>query len=273
MVASESPGGGASRIPLDAELLRSRVVAAGGLWTGLTVLPEVGSTNVEMAGRARLDASHGDVLVAEEQTAGRGRRDRVWAAPACAAATLSVLVRPSQPPSRWGWIPLLTGLAVVDAVSGYGVTAHLKWPNDVMVDGRKLCGVLCEVVPTPTGSSVVAGWGVNVDQDASELPAEAATSVRLAGGSVDRAGLVVDMLAAWERWYRRWERADPSVAGSYAAHSSTLGQTVRASLPDGNQVQGLAVRISDNGGLVIGVGGGEREVTAADVVHLRSASP
>ena len=258
---------------MDAELLRARVLTAGSLWTGLTVVSSVGSTNVDMAGRARRGADHGDVLVAEEQTSGRGRRERIWTAPAFTSAMLSVLVRPSPSPSRWGWIPLLTGLAVVDAVGRSGVTAHLKWPNDVMVEGRKLGGVLCEVVPTPRGSSVVAGWGVNVDQRASELPTDSATSVYLAGGSVDRTGLVVDMLAAWERWYRRWEAGTSSLAEAYSAHSSTLGQTVRASLPDGSQTQGRATRISDNGGLVIRVDGAEREVAAADVVHLRTAAP
>lgn len=270
MVVRDSPER-APRAPLDVELLASRVVRADSMWTAISVVPTVGSTNVAMADEARRGARHGEVLVAEEQTAGRGRRDRSWIAPARSSAMLSVLVRPAQPPARWGWIPLLTGLAVVEAVARCGVTAHLKWPNDVMVGSRKLCGVLCEVVPTPAGSSVVAGWGVNVDQDAAELPADSATSVLLAGGSVDRAGLVVDMLTAWARWYRRWEKDDPSLAVAYAAHSSTLGQVVQASLPGGGQVRGPAVRINDSGGLVIGVDGGEHEVAAADVVHLRAA--
>lgn len=260
------------RAPLNAELLSAQVLTPGSLWSGVTVLSSVGSTNVEMADRARGGAPHGAVLVAEEQTAGRGRRDRGWSAPPFSSAMLSVLVRPPQPSSRWGWIPLLTGLSVVDAVAAHGVTAALKWPNDVMVGGRKLCGVLCEVVPTPTGSAVVAGWGVNVDQEAGELPVEAATSVLLAGGSVDRLALMVEMLVAWERWYRRWESGDTSVSTAYADYSDTLGQTVRAYLPDGGQLEGLAAGISDSGGLVIDVDGHEREVAAADVVHLRAAS-
>ena len=271
MVEGALPGT-VPRAPLNADVLRSRVLRPGGLWTGLTVLSSVGSTNVDMAGRARRGADHGEVLVAEEQTSGRGRHERVWTAPACTSAMLSVLVRPSPSPSHWGWIPLLTGLAVVEAVARSGVTAHLKWPNDVMVEDRKLAGVLCEVVPTSMGSSVVAGWGLNVDQRPSELPTGSATSMFLAGGSVDRAALVVDMLVAWEEWYRRWEDDASSLAMAYAAHSSTLGQTVRASLPNGSQVQGLATRIGNDGGLVIDVEGTEQEVAAADVVHLRTAA-
>ena len=262
----------APREPLHAVGLRAQIVTAGGLWTGLTVRSTVGSTNKEMAGRARRGAAHGDVLVAEEQTAGRGRHGRVWTAPARSSAMLSVLVRPTQPAARWGWIPLLTGLAVVEAVAIYGVRARLKWPNDVMVGNRKLCGVLCEVVPTPMGGAVVAGWGVNVDQDERELPAEAATSVLLAGGAVDRSGLVVQMLAAWERWYRRWERADVAVSMAYDEYSGTLGRKVRAQLPDGGQLEGVAEAISVSGGLVIVVDDVKHEIAAADVVHLRAAS-
>ncbi|MEO8107124.1 MAG: biotin--[acetyl-CoA-carboxylase] ligase, partial [Actinomycetes bacterium] len=158
-------------------------------------------------------------------------------------------------------------------VSTFGVKASLKWPNDVMVGSRKLCGVLCEVVPTPAGNTVVAGWGVNVDQNERELPIGAATSVLMAGGVVDRSGLLVQMLQSWERWYGRWERRDASVPTTYVEYSDTLGRMVRAQLPDGGQLEGLAAGISDSGGLVIADDGVHHEVAAADVVHLRAASP
>jgi BirA family biotin operon repressor/biotin-[acetyl-CoA-carboxylase] ligase len=182
---------------------------------------------------------------------------------------VSVLARPEVEPARWGWLPLLTALAVVDAVGAAGVDASIKWPNDVLVGDAKLAGVLCEVVQTPEGNALIAGWGVNVDQRASELPGPEATSLRLVGGSVDRLGLLAECLLAWERWYRRWLDDDPGLHAAYAGRSGTLGRRVRLHLPDGDVVRGNAVRLSSNGSLVVDVDGEERSVAAADVVHLR----
>ncbi len=164
-----------SRVGLDRDLLR-RAVADADLWTTVDVVDSLGSSNVALAERARAGAPSGSVLVAEEQTAGRGRRDRGWSAPPYSSVMVSMLVRPEVDPARWGWIPLLTALAIVDAVRAVGVRATVKWPNDVLVGDRKLAGVLCEVVPTMQGGAVVVGWGVNVDQFDAELP-DTATSL------------------------------------------------------------------------------------------------
>ena len=182
---------------------------------------------------------------------------------------LSVLVQPVADPARWGWVPLLTALAVVDALSTFDVSATVKWPNDVLVGRRKIAGVLCEVVPAPGGNTVVAGWGINVDQHIGELPPDTATSIRLEGGRIDRPALLVEVLAAWESWYLRWEADDSQLVTTYTRYSSTLGQDVRLHLPDGSSVQGRATRIDARGGLVVVVDGRERVVAAADVVHLR----
>lgn len=230
------------------------------------------SSNVTLAELARTGAASGAVLVVEEQTAGRGRRDRTWSAPQYSSVMLSVLIRPAAEPARWGWVPLLTALAVVDALEKFGVSATVKWPNDVLVGHRKIAGVLCEVVPTPSGNTVVAGWGINVDQEADELPVDTATSLRLEGGRVDRAALVVDVLASWESWYLRWEGDDRCLASTYTRYSSTLGQDVRLNLPDGSQLLGRATRIDARGGLVVVAEGREHVVAAADVVHLRQAA-
>ncbi len=260
------------RTALDAVALRQEVVTPRSMWSALDVVESLESTNLTMAQRARDGAGHGAVLVAEEQTSGRGRRERGWSAPRHSSVMISVLVRPDVPAVRWGWIPLLTGLAIVEAVEALGVSATLKWPNDVLVGGRKLSGVLCEVVPTPQGNAVVAGWGINVDQSRSELPVATATSVRLSGGTVDRPGLLTGVLSAWQSWYFAWVGDAADVRSSYEQHSSTLGEDVRAHLPDGSVLEGRAVRLGDGGELVLRVDGREREVASADVVHLRPAT-
>jgi BirA family biotin operon repressor/biotin-[acetyl-CoA-carboxylase] ligase len=160
-------------------------------------------------------------------------------------------------------------MAVVDALVECGVRATVKWPNDVLVGERKIAGVLCEVVPSAAGSGVVAGWGINVDQGETELPAETATSMRLEGAQLDRAALLVEVLRAWESWYRRWEDDDGLLKTAYSSYSSTLGREVRLHLPDGRQLRGKALRIDTRGGLVVMAEGKEHVVAAADVVHLR----
>ena len=167
---------------------------------------------------------------------------------------------------------MLTAMAVVDALGEFGVSATVKWPNDVLVGHRKIAGVLCEVVPAPDGNAVVAGWGINVDQTSDELPADTATSLWLEGGRIDRAALLVGVLAAWESWYLRWEAGDDRLLATYTRYSSTLGEDVRVHLPDGRQLQGRARRIDARGGLVVVAEGREHVVAAADVVHLRQQS-
>jgi BirA family biotin operon repressor/biotin-[acetyl-CoA-carboxylase] ligase len=235
----------------------------------LEVVDSVASSNATMAERARQGADQGGVLIAEEQTAGRGRHDRGWSAPQYSSVMTSVLLRPQAEPARWGWVPLLGALAIVDAVHQFGVDATVKWPNDVLVGERKLAGVLCEVVPTPVGSALVAGWGINVDQRDDELPGGSATSVLLAGGRVDRTGLASTVLRAFEHWYRRWENDDPSVRAHYRERSSTLGRDVVLALPGGGRLSGRVTGLDDSGSLVVTSEGAQHVVAAADVVHLR----
>jgi BirA family biotin operon repressor/biotin-[acetyl-CoA-carboxylase] ligase len=256
-----------SRVGLDRDLLR-RAVADTDLWTTVDVVDSLGSSNVALAELARAGAPSGSVLVAEEQTAGRGRRDRGWSAPPYSSVMVSMLVRPEVDPARWGWIPLLTALAIVDAVRAVGVRATVKWPNDVLVGDRKLAGVLCEVVPTMQGGAVVVGWGVNVDQFDAELP-DTATSLRLECGPVDRAALLLAVLDCWESWYRSWEADDGRLFPAYTRCSATIGRQVAVELPDGSRLRGSAARIDERGSLVVIADGREQVVAAADVVHLR----
>jgi BirA family transcriptional regulator, biotin operon repressor / biotin---[acetyl-CoA-carboxylase] ligase len=259
------------RLPLDERQLAEQVISRSGLWRSLHVIDSLASSNATLADRARSGDDPGAVLIAEEQTAGRGRHDRGWSAPQYSSVMTSVLLRPDVPASRWGWVPLAVGLAVADAVGGHGVEATVKWPNDVLVGDRKLAGVLCEVVPTPRGAALVAGWGINVDQRKDELPVPTATSVRVAGGRADRATLAADVLTALEHRYRQWEQDDPDVRSDYGARSSTLGSEVVVSLPGGGRLHGRATGLDDSGGLVVTVGDVEHVVAAADVVHVRPA--
>jgi BirA family transcriptional regulator, biotin operon repressor / biotin---[acetyl-CoA-carboxylase] ligase len=257
------------RRPLLPEVL---VLRPDDLWTSIEVLPSTPSSNAELVRRARAGAAHGAVLVAEEQTAGRGRRDRGWSAPAHSSLMLSALVRPRVDPNEWGWLPLLTAVVVADVVSFAGVPRpEVKWPNDVLVGGRKIAGVLCEVVPEEEPRpAVVAGWGLNVSQSADELPHGGATSLMLEGGRTDRDALLRHALHRWSHWYRRWEQGDrAAVRAAYQSCSSTLGTRVRAALPGGRTLEGTAVALAEGGGLVVRVGADDVVVAAADVVHLR----
>ena len=253
--------GDLSRPPLRARALQ-RALAPDG-WR-VEVLTATGSTNQVVAERARAGEPAGLVVVAEEQTAGRGRLDRTWVSPPRAGLTLSVLVRPDLPPVRWPWLPLLTGLAVATAVREQAdLDAVLKWPNDVLVGGRKVCGVLAEV---PEPGAAVLGLGLNVTTRRAELPHDGATSLQLAGASTtDRGTLLRAVLRALSAVLSDVEAA----RADYRRACSTLGQPVRIELPGGQSVQGTAEQVDDVGRLVVG----GRAYGAGDVVHLRPADP
>lgn len=272
------------RPPLNADALRRALVRTGGLWTSLDVVDATGSTNADLAARAREGAPEGAVLVAEEQTAGRGRLERRWSAPPRSGLFFSVLLRPEGVPvSRWGWLPLLAGVAVATALPrAAGVDTALKWPNDVLVtvggEERKAGGILVER-PDATAESAVLGIGINVTLRAAELPVPQAGSLALAGAKVtDRDTLLRAVLRSLERWYGSWRTAGGDPAGArlqetYAAGCATLGRQVRAELPGGTAVTGEAVAVDGDGRLVLATAAGLAEpVSAGDVVHLRSAA-
>lgn len=244
------------------------------------------------------------VLVADHQHGGRGRNGRRWSTPPRAALTVSYLLRPQVGPDRLGWLPLLAGLAVVQALAEVcGLRGAVKWPNDVLLDApdgaelagwgrrRKVAGVLAEVVPLPSGSAgglatgppapstaraaVVLGVGVNVSQTADELPVPSATSLALVGAPVDRTALLgavtTRLLTLDERW--RAGAGDARASGlddECAAVSATLGEPVLVDLPGGRTLRGTARGLAPDGGLVVAdPTGRERTVLAGDV-RLRS---
>lgn len=273
------------RPPLNGAALRRGLVrdgGHGGLYCDVDVVQRTGSTNNDLVGLAvKGDAEEGAVLVAEEQTAGRGRLDRQWTAPARSGLFFSVLLKPAGVPvARWGWIPLLTGVAVATGLSrAAGIDTALKWPNDLLVsiggEERKAGGILAERAGE---DGVVVGVGINVTLREEELPVPQAGSLLLAGAiTTDRDPLLRAVLRSLEEWYGRWRAAggDPAASGlqeTYAAGCATLGRTVRAELPGDRSITGEAVAVDGDGRLVIATGEGVQEpVGAGDIVHLRPA--
>ena len=258
------------RRPLDVAGLRERLVTADGLWRDVQVAAQTGSTNADLLGQARAGAAEGLVLVAEEQTAGRGRLGRAWSAPPRAGLIFSVLLRPSDvPPTRLGWLPLLTGVAVASAVRDEAaVPASLKWPNDVLVGERKLAGILAEA----HGDAVVVGVGLNVTLSQADLPVPAATSLLIEGAaSPDRTSLLAAILTELGHRYQAW-RADPGRAGlgaDYLRWCATIGREVRVELPGGALLTGTAQDVDDAGRLVVRTPDNLVPVGAGDVVHVR----
>jgi BirA family biotin operon repressor/biotin-[acetyl-CoA-carboxylase] ligase len=281
-----SPYTDLDRPPLSARGLERALLTPGGLWRRLDLRTETGSTNADAAAAGRAGEPEGLIVVAEQQVAGRGRRDRQWVSPARAGLTVSVLLRPGIPdpergwaavPNRhFGWLPLLAGVALLEAVQRVAeVDAALKWPNDLLVGDAKCAGVLAEV----TGDAVVVGIGLNVTTRAAELPPTTgapATSLQLAGArSTDRDPLLRALLRGLARWYGGWREANGDaemcgLLGAYQRGCATIGRSVRVHLPAGEELTGDATTVDGDGQLVIrSADGRENRVSAGDVVHVR----
>lgn len=261
------------RPPLRQHQLRRALVVPGGFFADIRVVDETSSTNADLANSARAGGAEGSVLVAECQTAGRGRLDRTWDAPPRSALTFSVLLRPTVAAVQWSWLPLLAAVAVAQPLARTGcLDVRLKWPNDVLINGRKVAGILAEKVD----DSVVLGIGLNVLQRQGELPTESATSLVLEGSEiVDRDPLLRLILRSLARVYADFQAADgdPDLAGlrlAYAELCSTLEREVQVQLPGGGLIEGAAVDVDAGGRLMIRTTAGDVEhVAAGDVIHLR----
>jgi BirA family biotin operon repressor/biotin-[acetyl-CoA-carboxylase] ligase len=260
--------------PLDVARLRAAAITPSGLWSEVRVVAETGSTNADLLGEAGRGAPEGLVLAAETQTSGRGRQGRAWQSLPGAALTFSVLLRPrSVPQAVKGWVPLLAGVAVATALrQTAAVDARLKWPNDVLLGGGKLAGILAE----QSGEAIVAGTGINVLGQADELPVTTATSLELhAAGGIDRTALLLAVLGELETWYRHWSSAgDAEASGlreAYLRLSATVGQQVQVWLPGGQRLKGRAEDVDEIGRLLVRPDGGTASVavTAGEVIHVR----
>ncbi len=284
--------------PLDAEALRAEVLGTESRWRQLDVVAQTGSTNADLLARAASGADIGGaILIAEHQTAGRGRHGRSWSATPRAQISMSVGVDVADVPvAAWGWLSLATGVAVVDAVAPLlaatgafsPIRVGLKWPNDVLAgptdtpDAQlKLAGILAQTSPD-TQPFVVIGVGINVMQvpddvrgPQADASARATSLLDLGVPAPDRGRLVRGLLAELGTRIAGWRAAggaDPRLAADYRARSLTIGSRVRAELPGGREVVGTAGDIDDQGRLCIETEGDPTEMTvvsAGDVVHLR----
>lgn len=242
----------------------------------LEVLRRTGSTNADLRAHAgdRDGWPHLSALLTRNQTAGRGRLDRTWVAPDGASLAVSVVLRslPVDPVAR-GWIPLAAGVAMTDAVSGQlaGHDVAVKWPNDVLVDGRKICGILAEA----TTDAVIVGTGINTAMTAEQLPVPTAISFAVVGAAVDEDRLLSDYLRKLDAHVAALAATgDALISGLHAAVSArcaTLGLPVHVSLPGGRTLDGVATALDAQGRLLVSADGSEHAISAGDVVHVRPA--
>ncbi len=262
------------RPPLDAVALRAALTGPGRFWTDIVITQQTGSTNADVAEAARSGAPEGTVHATDVQVAGRGRLDRTWESPAGSGIAVSVLLRPDTIPARrWVWLPLLAGLAVDATVRELGVECGLKWPNDVLVDDRKLAGILLERVETPHGAAAIIGVGLNVTLRRDELPVDTATSLQLEGATeTDRTLVLRALLRNLEALYRAWIEAEGNPAAgirdSYERRCVTIGTRVRVALPNDESLEGEATAIDELGRLVVD----GRAISAGDITHVRRAT-
>ena len=273
---------------LDLERIRT---ALANDFTTIDFVEKTGSTNTDLM--QATNVADGTVLLADEQLSGKGRLGRTWTAPAGSQVIFSVLLLPESL-EQLGTLPLAAGLAVTDSIEG----TVLKWPNDVHIDGNKLCGILAEAGPVgqafkaapkteltkvevgkaevnkaevnkavgaaAPSARVVVGMGINVTLSREDLPIEKATSLALEGRDTDRTELAITVLKNLRRRIAQWENQDPQLLRDYRAVCSSLGQEVRLETPSGD-VTGHVDGIGEDGRIMVA---GEY-YSAGDVTHLR----
>ncbi|CAM3057987.1 biotin--[acetyl-CoA-carboxylase] ligase [Tsukamurella hominis] len=251
-------------------------------WHEVSVVPSTGSTNADLADGVRAGDEPGRVLIADVQTAGRGRHQRPWSAPSGTQLSISVTVAvPAAAAPRAGWLSLVTGVAAVAAVREVtGLSAGLKWPNDVLLEaepgarGGKTAGILSELATAPGGNLVaVIGTGLNTTLAAADVPVETATSLQLAGAEdPDRTALAIAYLRHLDAGLTAWTDDPAAARAEYLAACVTVGQEVTVSLPADEVLRGTAVDVDAEGRIVVQDAAGKRHVlSAGDVTHLRPA--
>ncbi len=231
---------------------------------------ELGSTNDRAKELADEGAEHGEVVVAETQTAGRGRRGRPWVSPPHRNLYFSVVLRPDLPPSRAPELTLVASVAVCDALRLAGVDAGIKWPNDVLASGKKIAGILTELAAEPDRVHwVVIGVGVNVNARPEDFPAALrgeATSVLIERGQpAPRALFAAACLTALEEWVDRHdEQGFGAVRDAWRERNVTLGRQVSVRAGD-RDVEGVAEDLDERGALLVRTRAGLERITSGDV--------
>ena len=246
----------------------------------LEYVETTGSTNTDVATAATASPAEWpdlSVLCASSQTAGRGRSGREWQSNANASLAASILVRPAGVDIKhFGWLPILAGLAMSRTVAEFlpNHDVALKWPNDVLVNDKKISGVLSELLPS--GGAVVIGAGLNLAQAQHELPIEAATSLAIERVEVSfetaLENYIKNFVALYKPFVEHGGNADASGLRAQAtAGCGTIGRKVRALMPGDQVVEGNAIDLDTSGRLLIAVAGQEQfyAVAAGDIVHLR----
>ncbi|MGQ0793649.1 MAG: biotin--[acetyl-CoA-carboxylase] ligase [Deltaproteobacteria bacterium] len=232
------------------------------------------STNTTALDLAKRGEPHGSVIIADAQTHGRGRLQRGWRSPAGVNLYMSVILRPQVAPSDAPMLTLVSSIAVIEAIGLCGVNSRIKWPNDALINGKKVAGVLTEMeLKSGAVDFIVVGIGVNLNMGEAEIQQMAtsgisATSVKIeAGGqAVDRARFAADLINSLEAWYLALVRGgNTRIISEWMDRWDGLNRRVRADL-DGNLTEGIAAGIDENGYLIVKTdGGGVRAVVAGDV--------
>jgi BirA family biotin operon repressor/biotin-[acetyl-CoA-carboxylase] ligase len=237
------------------------------------VLARIGSTNDEAAAWALTGAPDGALVIADEQTAGRGRHGRVWQAAPGSALLMSIVLRPAIPAEMLPRTTLMAAVAVAEALAALGTQPGIKWPNDVLIGGRKVAGILAEA--TWEGdrlAAVVLGIGVNVRRDA--LPEEMATAFGATtlqdalARPVARGDVLAALVAGLDRW--RGQLGDPALLAAWRDYSITLGRAVTVTA-GATVLRGVAEDIDASGALLLRQEGGRLQRLLAGEVTLRDA--
>lgn len=260
---------------MNTQLPRATAIAgrlpADTVFTRIEVVGSTGSTNADLSDAARAGRPEGSVLVALEQTAGRGRLDRQWASPPGASVSMSLLLEPKPEFVQWGWLSILAGMAVSSALMDIAPdpdVVSLKWPNDVLIDGHKVCGILSERIERPDGALAVVGLGLNVALTREQLPVPNATSLALEGFPTDPEPLIAGILGHFDEFYRIWSLRG-SLREEYQRRCASIGQALTIVVDDSHSVAGIGRGVDQFGRLQVATAAGIETFAVGDVVHAR----
>jgi BirA family transcriptional regulator, biotin operon repressor / biotin---[acetyl-CoA-carboxylase] ligase len=253
-------GSQAPRAPLNKSIIDANISQ---YWR-VSVVDLTASTQSDLAELVNASvAKSGELIVADFQSAGRGRLDRSFEAPPESALLFSFFLKPKRVRSDWSFISFLTAIAMHEVISkDMTDKVSLKWPNDILIDDKKVAGLLAQQI----GDGVIVGIGLNVAMDTDELPVPTATSLALSGSNnLDRNLLLSAFLNRFENIFKDWDSGTEFLE-KYRQVSSTLGRQVRVEVLGRDSIEGKAAAITAQGALILSDG---TEVNVGDVVHLR----